>query len=136
MMMSQDPFETDLNALLQDYAAPIEDDGFSLRVVTLIEKQAKLRRRLLLGSYLLGGLIVGSKSSQIADYLARSDNFGLQWPIPEIPLESFSSGLSAATNAIDGAATGAPDALIWGICGFMGVGMILWLAKDWLESHI
>jgi len=60
--------------LLQDYAAPVADDGFTDHVMAQItaetEKQARLRRLILWGASFTGGVIAATQLPGLVQWLA------------------------------------------------------------------
>jgi len=61
-MMMQNPEDNLFRDLLSDYAAPIEDDGFTKSVMRSIEhenpsRSSNLRRGLIFGACVIGGLM-------------------------------------------------------------------------------
>ena len=104
MMMENDPMENEFKVLLSDYAAPIPDDGFAQSVKTRIEKRARLRRFMIGGASLMGGIIAGAQIPKLItlirpDAAAQSAEMtsltkSLLPTIPELSLTEISAGLS------------------------------------------
>lgn len=129
-MMTPNPFEKDLIALMQDYAAPVDDDGFSARIVKQTQRQSVWRRAALCAASLVSGIIVATQFSNLRALAGRLPAPDLPKADVTAPLE-FTVGLSRQLNA----ATSFDMAGLM-IPAFGLTLMLLWFAKDWLDGQV
>lgn len=57
--------DTRFQALLQDYAAPVADNGFTAATLTRINSRSHLRKPILVAATLIGGLIAISQTPSL-----------------------------------------------------------------------
>lgn len=123
MCMQDDYQDADLDALLQEYGAPLADDGYSARVLKRHSQQRLLRRGLLGASFLLGGIIAGSQLSKLA---ATFPKFSREQDtiLPDVFVSLSLSDLSALTS--------------WPALAAMmlGFSFLFWLASESLDGKI
>lgn len=125
-MMSKDPFETDLDALMRDYGAPIADFGFSDAVVAKVEKQSLLKRGLILGACFAGGLVMASQvkgAKLFAFDINAAPDTGVDLTAPFRDVAGTLLSTQSGTMALAMAA-------------LMLTGLAVWLAKDAMEGQI
>lgn len=123
MCMQDDAFEDGLESLLQDYAKPLADNCFSEAVMARTRKETRLRRYLLWGASLTGGLIASTQLPRLGALLG-------QLPRPNLS-EFGSSQFDVKTLA---------DIMQQNLSVSAGVGLMLvlglWLASEALSRHI
>lgn len=70
MTMNFDPKDDELARLLADYAAPVEDDGFTLSVIRKLEAKERLRAIWLGIAFLVAGLLIAFPLKALSGWLA------------------------------------------------------------------
>lgn len=93
-MMTPIPDDTDYEALLTDYAAPLEDDGFSDRLAAQIHavetRLMRLRFICLAVACTLGGLIAGTQFKALVELLtAYNLQAGSLWGVAALMVFAF-----------------------------------------------
>jgi len=102
---------SEFQALLHDYAAPVPDNGFTATTMEKLEAKTKFRTPVLIGAALIGGLIAAS-----------------QMPI----LWQFVDGIDISQRNIPGFPTIQPMVL----AGLVAFGFVAWagLDKGWSDT--
>ena len=115
--MMQNPNDNLFQDLLSDYAAPVEEDGFSEAVLKSIDAEGRkierIRRFSIYGACFIGGLIAASQFPALLNMMAK-----LKLALPVIP-ETSSIPLSQ-----------------WSWAGIVLLGFVLWAALDRKASDI
>lgn len=93
-MMMNTPDDSDYQALLQDYVAPLEDDGFSdvlLKQISDQQKQAARLKLILVGfACSLGGVIAGTQVKAFLTLMSENVSMGSSvWVITMIAVFAF-----------------------------------------------
>ncbi|WP_017931649.1 hypothetical protein [Robiginitomaculum antarcticum] len=127
MMMDNDPLNESLKALLSDYAAPIPDDGFAALVKDRIGRRTKLRRALLAGASLSGGIIAGMQIPKLIDLAVGASKRGplANAALPDLPSLSFS-------HIVDGLAQSAGTPML--MIAATGICLLWWLGDTAMDS--
>jgi len=71
---------SEFQALLHDYAAPVPDNGFSAATLGRLEAKTKFRTPILIGAALIGGLIAASQMPILWQFID-----GINMPQPTLP---------------------------------------------------
>lgn len=125
--MPQDPDMPDLDALMQDYGAPLADDGFSDIVVAKAAKVAALRRRLILGACFAGGLIMASRIKALGGLMTKFT------ASPDAASANMSTPFEAIAATFGNSASG--TIALYACAAMLGL-VTIWLAKEALDSQI
>lgn len=118
-----DPKDPDLNALMQEYGAPLDDAGFSDRVMKAAARQAALRRGVIGSACFIGGIIAASQLKVLGGILRK---FAPQTPDMSAPFGTMTAAMTASTSG----------SIAFYVCAAMIAGFTIWLAKDALDSQI
>ncbi len=116
-MMMQNPDDNVFQDILSEYAAPVEEDGFTQSVLESIKAESKRIRRIrsvaIYGACFIGGLIAASQFPALMALIGEIDI-----ALPSIPQ------------------TGAIPLSQWSWAGIVLLGFVLWAALDRKASEI
>ena len=116
-MMMQNPDDNLFQDLLADYAAPVEDDGFTQNLLENIQAEAKrverIRRVSIYGACFAGGVIAAAQLPALATMAGN-----IKLAMPAVP---DAGGLPVSTLSL---------------AGLVFLGFVLWAALDRQVSEI